>query len=45
MKYLRTFNESMAREDVIDMMLELSDMGYKCSVDTFCGKNENNNCN
>lgn len=34
MKYLRTFNESMAREDVIDMMLELSDMGYKCSVDT-----------
>lgn len=34
MKYLRTFNESMAREDVIDLMLELSDLGYKCSVDT-----------
>lgn len=34
MKYLRSFNESMLREDVIDMMLEISDMGYKCSVDT-----------
>ena len=34
MKYLRTFNESMAREDVIDLMLEISDLGYKCSVDT-----------
>ena len=34
MKYLRTFNESMAREDVIDLMYEISDLGYKCSVDT-----------
>jgi len=31
---LITFNESMAREDVIDLMLEISDMGYKCSVDS-----------
>lgn len=34
MKYLRTFNESLFNDDVIDLMLDISDMGYKCSVNT-----------
>lgn len=33
MKYLKSFNESLISDDVIDMMLEISDMGYQCSVD------------